>query len=211
MTARAARHRLPAAQRSGQRLCADLRAGLRAVAQPHSHPSRAWPRLPQAARRHQVAPAGAGGVRRAPRRAGCLRLRRCRSGALARPGGADRLARRPGALAGLSRMTNAVESSITVIRSRRSMLRADAARERRRIRANESQNRTPDGWCISCEESRKPASSRATQVPRSASLWLRWRTGRDSNPRWLLHHARFPSVCLKPLGHLSSGARRPLL
>ena len=32
-----------------------------------------------------------------------------------------------------------------------------------------------------------------------------WRTGRDSNPRWLLHHARFPSVCLKPLGHLSSG------
>lgn len=32
---------------------------------------------------------------------------------------------------------------------------------------------------------------------------LKWRTGRDSNPRWLLHHARFPSVCLKPLGHLS--------
>lgn len=36
---------------------------------------------------------------------------------------------------------------------------------------------------------------------------LKWRTGRDSNPRWLLHHARFPSVCLKPLGHLSSRAR----
>ena len=34
----------------------------------------------------------------------------------------------------------------------------------------------------------------------------RWRTGRDSNPRWLLHHARFPSVCLKPLGHLSLSA-----
>src|SRR4051794_40622205 len=37
---------------------------------------------------------------------------------------------------------------------------------------------------------------------------LRWRTGRDSNPRWLLHHARFPSVCLKPLGHLSSAIAR---
>ena len=39
----------------------------------------------------------------------------------------------------------------------------------------------------------------------------RWRTGRDSNPRWLLHHARFPSVCLKPLGHLSGMRGRPLL
>ena len=39
----------------------------------------------------------------------------------------------------------------------------------------------------------------------------RWRTGRDSNPRWLLHHARFPSVCLKPLGHLSGKRGRPLL
>ena len=38
-----------------------------------------------------------------------------------------------------------------------------------------------------------------------------WRTGRDSNPRWLLHHARFPSVCLKPLGHLSGKRGRPLL
>ena len=40
---------------------------------------------------------------------------------------------------------------------------------------------------------------------------LKWRTGRDSNPRWLLHHARFPSVCLKPLGHLSGKRGRPLL
>src|SRR5712691_3043849 len=39
----------------------------------------------------------------------------------------------------------------------------------------------------------------------------RWRTGRDSNPRWLLHHARFPSVCLKPLGHLSFWARSAAL
>lgn len=38
----------------------------------------------------------------------------------------------------------------------------------------------------------------------------RWRTGRDSNPRWLLHHARFPSVCLKPLGHLSGERLRSL-
>src|SRR5207245_9168958 len=48
---------------------------------------------------------------------------------------------------------------------------------------------------------------RATRSPQGVG----WRTGRDSNPRWLLHHARFPSVCLKPLGHLSmpDTARQP--
>ena len=30
-----------------------------------------------------------------------------------------------------------------------------------------------------------------------------WRRGRDSNPRYVLPYARFPSVCLKPLGHPS--------
>ena len=42
--------------------------------------------------------------------------------------------------------------------------------------------------------------------PPEARQGVGWRTGRDSNPRWLLHHARFPSVCLKPLGHLSLSA-----
>ncbi len=32
-----------------------------------------------------------------------------------------------------------------------------------------------------------------------------WRRGRDSNPRYLLQHTRFPGVHLKPLGHLSPG------
>ena len=41
------------------------------------------------------------------------------------------------------------------------------------------------------------------QGPQRKGSQTEWRTGRDSNPRWLLHHARFPSVCLKPLGHLS--------
>ncbi len=55
-----------------------------------------------------------------------------------------------------------------------------------------------------------PGVGPATSGVRSSVL--KWRTGRDSNPRWLLHHARFPSVCLKPLGHLSGRscvARRP--
>ena len=30
-----------------------------------------------------------------------------------------------------------------------------------------------------------------------------WRRGRDSNPRYALTYARFPSVCLRPLNHLS--------
>ena len=48
------------------------------------------------------------------------------------------------------------------------------------------------------------AASRVKSATRGVpSSVLKWRTGRDSNPRWLLHHARFPSVCLKPLGHLS--------
>lgn len=31
-----------------------------------------------------------------------------------------------------------------------------------------------------------------------------WRRGRDSNPRYVLAYARFPSVCLRPLNHLST-------
>ena len=34
-----------------------------------------------------------------------------------------------------------------------------------------------------------------------------WRRGRDSNPRYVLPHTRFPSVLLKPLGHLSVGVK----
>ncbi len=33
--------------------------------------------------------------------------------------------------------------------------------------------------------------------------WHIWRRGRDSNPRWSYPHTRFPSVLLRPLGHLS--------
>ena len=32
-----------------------------------------------------------------------------------------------------------------------------------------------------------------------------WRKGWDSNPRYGFPHTRFPSVRLKPLGHLSGG------
>ena len=31
-----------------------------------------------------------------------------------------------------------------------------------------------------------------------------WRRGRDSNPRYSFPYTRFPSVLLKPLGHLSN-------
>src|SRR5437868_1465669 len=56
---------------------------------------------------------------------------------------------------------------------------------------------------------RKTLSERKAR--KSGLSTLKWRTGRDSNPRWLLHHARFPSVCLKPLGHLSFWARSAAL
>ena len=36
---------------------------------------------------------------------------------------------------------------------------------------------------------------------------LKWRRGWDSNPRYACTHTRFPSVRLKPLGHLSRGMR----
>ena len=35
------------------------------------------------------------------------------------------------------------------------------------------------------------------------SNWLHWRRERDSNPRNDFSFTRFPSVLLKPLGHLS--------
>jgi hypothetical protein len=35
--------------------------------------------------------------------------------------------------------------------------------------------------------------------------YLRWRREWDSNPRYGFPHTRFPSVRLKPLGHLSGG------
>jgi hypothetical protein len=34
--------------------------------------------------------------------------------------------------------------------------------------------------------------------------YTNWRRGRDSNPRYVLPHTRFPGVHLKPLGHLST-------
>src|SRR5215475_5304155 len=38
-------------------------------------------------------------------------------------------------------------------------------------------------------------------APRNLSKRREW----DSNPRWSYPHTRFPSVLLKPLGHLSRG------
>ena len=37
----------------------------------------------------------------------------------------------------------------------------------------------------------------------SINIYLSLRRGRDSNPRYGFPHTRFPSVRLKPLGHLS--------
>ena len=36
----------------------------------------------------------------------------------------------------------------------------------------------------------------------------RWRREGDSNPRYAFTYARFPSVCLKPLNHLSNLAAK---
>jgi site-specific DNA recombinase len=40
-------------------------------------------------------------------------------------------------------------------------------------------------------------------MPGVPSSVLKWRTGRDSNPRYRFRYTRFPSVRLQPLGHLS--------
>ena len=40
-------------------------------------------------------------------------------------------------------------------------------------------------------------------LDRGFDLGSYWRRGRDSNPRYVLAYARFPSVCLRPLNHLS--------
>src|SRR3954469_8941975 len=39
--------------------------------------------------------------------------------------------------------------------------------------------------------------------PEKALPWVSWRREWDSNPRYGFPHTRFPSVRLKPLGHLS--------
>lgn len=38
----------------------------------------------------------------------------------------------------------------------------------------------------------------------------KWRTGRDSNPRYAFTYTRVPGVRLKPLGHLSFGVSHPV-
>jgi hypothetical protein len=47
---------------------------------------------------------------------------------------------------------------------------------------------------------------RRLALARKRQAW--WRRGRDSNPRYVLPYARFPSVCLKPLGHPSGRAAK---
>jgi hypothetical protein len=48
------------------------------------------------------------------------------------------------------------------------------------------------------------ALERITHTPQLAGREGIWRRERDSNPRYAFTHTRFPSVRLKPLGHLSS-------
>ncbi len=43
-----------------------------------------------------------------------------------------------------------------------------------------------------------------------ANLAIAWRRGRDSNPRWVSAHTRFPSALLRPLGHLSQSCATAL-
>jgi hypothetical protein len=43
----------------------------------------------------------------------------------------------------------------------------------------------------------------AYQMTEKLGCWYRWRREWDSNPRYGFPHTRFPSVRLKPLGHLS--------
>src|ERR1051326_6975641 len=49
---------------------------------------------------------------------------------------------------------------------------------------------------------------RSPPEPVEAGLQLQRREW-DSNPRWSYPHTRFPSVLLKPLGHLSDGSFQP--
>src|SRR5687768_10485930 len=49
---------------------------------------------------------------------------------------------------------------------------------------------------VACAERRRQGRSAGCLTPY-------WRRGRDSNPRCRCRHTRFPSVLLKPLGHLS--------
>ncbi len=48
------------------------------------------------------------------------------------------------------------------------------------------------------------ATMHRARAPGWAPCGDHWRRGRDSNPRWSYPHTRFPSVLLRPLGHLSS-------
>ena len=50
---------------------------------------------------------------------------------------------------------------------------------------------------------RRTAMHRAQAPCWAPARQLKWRRGRDSNPRWSYPHTRFPSVLLRPLGHLS--------
>src|ERR1700761_2247736 len=44
---------------------------------------------------------------------------------------------------------------------------------------------------------------RLVQKPEPQDIKRNWRRDRDSNPGYAFTHTRFPSVRLKPLGHLS--------
>ncbi len=53
------------------------------------------------------------------------------------------------------------------------------------------------------------ASGVKSVTPGVRSSVLNWRRDRDSNPGYAFTHTRFPSVRLKPLGHLSSAGCFP--
>ena len=51
-----------------------------------------------------------------------------------------------------------------------------------------------------------PSNRKIAEIPERQRFWMasfKYRRERDSNPRYGYPHTRFPSVLLKPLGHLS--------
>src|ERR1041385_1055979 len=69
---------------------------------------------------------------------------------------------------------------------------------------------SPDHWIevLRFEHERPPLLGFSAQrlSRREFSRRTRWRRGWDSNPRYAFTYTRFPSVRLKPLGHLSGRA-----
>ena len=61
-------------------------------------------------------------------------------------------------------------------------------------------SKMPASWAVTSIFRGKPA-------PRERKQQTKWRRGWDLNPRLSFPNTRFPSVLLKPLGHLSTGRK----